>query len=162
MIVELREYRSSDKQHIVEFMEESQDYLVSVDHMKRLRRMPEYGKSYTQRLFEKVDKNDGIAYVAEHEGRLVGFIAGLIHAQSREDLLECVPSKDGVILELFVEAEHRRRGIGVTLMERMEEYFRQKGCSISRIEVFEPNVNAHNLYRKLGYTDRLIHMIRRL
>jgi ribosomal protein S18 acetylase RimI-like enzyme len=47
-------------------------------------------------------------------------------------------------------------------MEKMEEYFRKKGCTASRVEVFEPNMRAHNLYRKLGHLDRVIFMIKTL
>lgn len=160
--VKIRKYKSSDKACFVRFMEESQDYLSSIDSMKRTRRMPEYGESYTQRVLETIRKNNGVIYVAESEGRLIGLIAGIVARQSKEDLLECIPSKDGIILELFVDAQHRRQKVGTILMQRMEDYFRQNGCDASRVEVFEPNARAHNLYRKFGYTDRVIYLIKKL
>lgn len=130
--------------------------------MERTRRMPAYGESYTERLFETIGKNEGTAYVAELDDEIVGFIAGLIRTQSREDLHECIPSKDGRILELLVDAAHRTQGIGTMLMQKIEEYFRQKGCDVAGVEVFEPNVNAHQLYMKLGYRDRTVDMIKQL
>jgi ribosomal protein S18 acetylase RimI-like enzyme len=48
------------------------------------------------------------------------------------------------------------------LMEKVEEYFRQEGCENSRVEVFEPNVGARQLYQKLGYRDRMIELIKKL
>lgn len=45
-------------------------------------------------------------------------------------------------------------------MERAEEYLKQHQCNALRVEVFEPNVNAHNFYRRLGYRDRIIDMIK--
>jgi GNAT superfamily N-acetyltransferase len=44
------------------------------------------------------------------------------------------------------EVEHRRQKVATLLMEKVEEYFRQEGCKNSRVEVFEPNVGAHQLY----------------
>lgn len=146
----IRKYRPSDRPHVIKFMEELQDYLASIDSMKGTRRMPDYGQSYTRRLFGKIMKNNGAAYVAACEGHIIGLIAGLVRTQSRDDLLECVPSKDGIVLELFVDAQFKRRRVGSLLTAKMEEYFRKRGCSLARVEVFEPNVNAHNLYLKLG------------
>jgi ribosomal protein S18 acetylase RimI-like enzyme len=44
----------------------------------------------------------------------------------------------------------------------MERYFRQNGCDVSRVEVFEPNVKAHAFYQKLGYHDRMFDMIKKM
>jgi len=124
--------------------------------------MTEYGADYTRRILETVRKNQGAVYIAERQGEAIGLIAGIIAQQSKEELLECVLSKDGVVLELFVDARHRRQKVGTALMRRMEAYFRKKGCNASRVEVFEPNVKAHKLYGKLGYVDRVIFMTKKL
>jgi ribosomal protein S18 acetylase RimI-like enzyme len=143
-------------------MEESLDYPTAIDQMNRTRRMPDYGERYTRKLSEEIDKNDGIAYVAELDDQIVGFAAGRIHKQSEIEMLECIPSRDGRVIELFADAQYRRRNVGTLLIQKMEEYFREKGCDVSRVEVFEPNVNAHRLYRKLGYSDRIIDMVKKL
>lgn len=113
-------------------------------------------------MLKTIHKNHGVIHVAEIEGKPIGLIAGIIAKQSREDLLECMPSRDGIILELFVDTRYRRQRVGTVLMQRVEAYFRQKGCNASRVEVFEPNATAHNLYKKLGYTDRVIFMTKKL
>lgn len=127
-------------------MEESQDYLTCIDQMKRTRRMPNYGEICTRRLLKEIDTNEGIVYVAEHEDRIIGFVAGVIQRQSKEDLPECVPSTDRRILELFVDTRHSWQNVGTMLMQKMEGYFKQKGRDISRVEVFEPNASAHRMY----------------
>jgi hypothetical protein len=88
MKIRIRQHRSSDGSAFLKLVEQLQDYLVSVDDMKRLRRMPEYGESYTRRTLEKVAKNNGIIYIAKTEGRLVGLVVGIIPEQTREDPLE--------------------------------------------------------------------------
>jgi ribosomal protein S18 acetylase RimI-like enzyme len=162
MEVAIREYFGSDRASFVRLMEELQDYLVSIDDLKRMRRMPEYGESYTERTLQNVAKNNGIIYVAETKGRIVGLVVGTIPEQTKEELLELIPYKRGVVLELIVENGYRKKGIGTLLMEKMEGYFKQNGCSASGVDVFPPNKNAYHLYRKLGYLERNIWMTKKL
>lgn len=161
MKVEIREYKSSDRLHIVRCMEELQDYLVNVDEMKFTRRMPEYGEHFTKKLLQEVRDKNGRIYIAENEGEIVGFIAGIVYEWSSEVLLECIPLKSGRVLELFVDSKHRRQGIGKMLMRKMEECFRESGCDVLRVEVFEPNTEAYQFYQGLGYQDRIIDMIKK-
>jgi ribosomal protein S18 acetylase RimI-like enzyme len=152
---------ASDRPRIVKCMEELQDYLVKVDEMKFTRRMPEYGEHFTEKLLQEVRDKNGRIYVSLDEGRIVGFIAGIVYEWSTEVLLECIPLKSGRILELFVDSEHRRQGIGKMLMRKIEEYFRISGCDVYRVEVFEPNTEAYQFYRGLGYQDRIVDMMKK-
>jgi hypothetical protein len=56
MEISIRKYQPSDITCIVKFMEGSQDYLASIDNMKRIRRMPDYGESHTRLLLENGKK----------------------------------------------------------------------------------------------------------
>jgi ribosomal protein S18 acetylase RimI-like enzyme len=162
MEVAIRKYRGSDRTAFVGLMEELQDYLVSIDELKRIRRMPEYGESYTQRTLQNVAKNNGVIYVAETKGQIVGLVVGIIHEQTKEELLEHVPFKRGVVLELVVKDAYRKSGVGTLLMREMEAYFKHKGCSVAGVDVFSCNKNAYRLYWKLGYRDRDIWMTKKL
>ena len=138
------------------------DYIVSIDNLKRTRRMPEFGESYTRRTLQKVAENNGIIYVAELGGEPVGLVVGTMPEQTKEDQLEHVPSRFGEVLELVVKAEYRDRGVGTMLMKKLEEYFRKNNCNIAGVGVLVPNKNAHRLYRKLGYENRSIYMTKNL
>ena len=162
MEVAIRAYRDADRTEFVRLIEELQDYLVSIDDLKRERRMPEYGESYTERTLQNVAKNNGIIYVAETEGRVVGLVVGIMPEQTREELLERVPFKRGIVLELVVEGEYRKKGVGTMLMKKMEDFFKQNGCNVSGVDVFSPNKIAYRLYCKLGYRERDIWMTKKL
>lgn len=158
MKVRIRSYQGSDRSAFVKLMDQLMDYIVSIDDLKRTRRMPEFGESYTQRTLQKVAENDGIIYVAEVNGQLVGAVVGTIPEQTKEDQLEHVPSKCGEVLELVVESGFRGKGVGTMLMNMLEEYFKENNCNMSGVLVFAPNRKAHRLYSKLGYEDRSIYM----
>jgi len=162
MKVDIREYCGSDRASLVRLLEELQDYLVSIDDLKRMRRLPEYGESYTDRTLQNVARNNGKILMAEADGEVVGAVVGIISEQTKEDLLELIPYKRGLVLELVVKHGYRRRGIGTLLMEEMEAYFRQKGCRVSNLEVFSPNKNAYRLYSKIGYGERSTWMTKSL
>jgi GNAT superfamily N-acetyltransferase len=162
MKIAIREYRGSDRTVLVRLMEELQDYLVSIDDLKRERRVPEYGESYTERTLQNVAKNNGIIYVAENRGRIVGLVVGIMPEQTKEELLEHVPFKRGVVLELIVDEGYREKGVGTMLMKKIEEYFKKNGCSVSGVDVFFPNKDAYRLYSKLGYRERDIWMTKNL
>ena len=58
MKVKIREYQGSDRGAFVKLMEEFMDYIASIDDLKRIRRMPEFGESFTQRTLQKVAENN--------------------------------------------------------------------------------------------------------
>lgn len=156
----IRQYNEGDFLIIQKLMEDLQDYLVNIDPRKRTIRKEGYGESYTRRFFQRVKENEGVIYLLEEDHKIIGLIGGLIAKQTPEDLLECVPTKNGRVIELIVEKKYRGQNYGILLMNKMEEYFIEKNCTAFQVEVFEPNKNAHNFYKKCGYVDRMIDMIK--
>ena len=60
MKAKIREYRESDRTGFVNLMEQLMDYIASIDDLNRIRRMLEFGESFTQRMLKKVAENNGI------------------------------------------------------------------------------------------------------
>lgn len=153
---------TGDKTILIKLMEELQDYLVQIDPLKLRIRLPQFGKIYTENLFGKINKHNGIIYVAKHENILVGMVAGIIEEFTKYDEIESVHSKLARVEELIVNEKYRGKKIGSLLMGKIEEYFQNQGCDYILVKVFEPNKKAHNLYRKLGYQDRMVDMIKKI
>jgi GNAT superfamily N-acetyltransferase len=163
MTITFKEYDETDRADLVRCMEELQDFVAATDPHKRLRRLKEYGERYTDRLLKHIEEHNGLILFACDRGRIVGCIAGIIEKQSEDSLLEVVPTKSGGwMVELFVEESHRSSGLGRKLMQAMEDYFRQKGCSIVQVEAFAPNKLAHEFYVGLDYQDRSMFMLKLL
>ena len=68
----------------------------------------------------------------------------------------------GEVLELFVEEKYRGQGIGTKMLAMMEDYFKEKNCDSMWISVFAPNNTAHELYKKFGFTNRDIGMLKNI
>ncbi len=158
----IRQYKKTDKEALIGCLEGLCDYLVDLDPLKKIRRLPAFGRTYAQSLLKKIARNNGALYVADDNGKVVGIIVGIVQNVSKLDQLSFASVKYGRILELFVHSEYRGKNIGKLLIEKMEDHFKQLHCDHIRIEVFEPNKNAHNFYRALGYTNRVIDLMKEL
>lgn len=57
----------------------------------------------------------------------------------------------GWIYSVAVRKEHRGKGIGRALIERLEETLMQRGCLKVNLQVRASNVGVTKFYEKLGY-----------
>ncbi|MBI4164060.1 MAG: GNAT family N-acetyltransferase [Candidatus Aenigmarchaeota archaeon] len=160
MNIIIKKYKESDFGDLVELMEELQDFIVNIDPMKRLRRLPLYGKIYTDDLLKKIKQNQGIIFLAEHQNKVIGCVAGIIEKQTKYDLVRCKPTKPGKILELIVTKDYRSQKVGNLLMDKIEKHFKKAKCTVVYTDIFEPNKGAYKFYQKLNYKSRLIYMIK--
>ena len=102
MKIQIRRYRNPDFEELVRCVEELQDFIVNIDPLKRCLRLPAYGKKYANLLIKKVHRSSGIILLAEYKQEVIGCVVGIIEKQTKDNLLECVPTKAGRILELFI------------------------------------------------------------
>jgi GNAT superfamily N-acetyltransferase len=63
---------------------------------------------------------------------------------------------------LVVEAAHRGSGIGQQLMAWIEDYARDRGCSLVTLDAYQSNKPAHAFYERLGYEARGVHFVREM
>ena len=87
---------------------------------------------------------------------------GVIVQFSEYDYLDYKCPKEGRITELIVTSKVRSTGIGGALMDKMEEYFKSKGCEYSLVDVFAYNKNGIYFYSKKGYHPRMHTDIKKL
>jgi len=96
-----------------------------------------------QQIAQLLQNSNSISLVAKENGNIIGFIIG---ALSMED-----GNIVGHVLTIDVSPSHRRKGVGLKLLQEMEKIFRDRGAKVCHLEVREDNVAAISLYRKLGY-----------
>jgi len=86
-----------------------------------------------------------IRLAAWENNEIVGFIIGLIQNFNE--------TRIGRIYTLDVAVKHRRKGIGLKLLNELEQGFIKKGVKNCYLEARTDNVAARKLYRKNGYTE---------
>ena len=84
--------------------------------------------------------SSGTAWVAEHEGIVIGFLIGRAAADEFE------------ILNVAIARSHRRRGIATQLVEAALEWSRKAGTQRVYLEVRASNEAAIALYKRHGFS----------
>jgi RimJ/RimL family protein N-acetyltransferase len=105
----------------------------------------EWRSSSDERRYLKAIRRhqDAAVFVAEENGGVVGRLSVARDAH---------PASEHVAdLGLMVARGHRRRGIGLALMEAAEDWARTVGVRKLELHVFPHNTPAIALYEKLGY-----------
>jgi ribosomal protein S18 acetylase RimI-like enzyme len=103
---------------------------------------------------EDVAANAPGIFVAEAEGRLVGYITTRIDREAGK----------GRIPNLAVAADFRGQGLGRKLIEHALEYFRAEGMAFAVIETMAQNEIGQHLYPACGFLEiaRQAHFARKL
>ena len=157
----IREYDEKDRAELVRCLEEFQEYLVKVDTWKLTKKDIGFGEVYADWLLGYLPEIEGVLYLAEGDGKIVGLVAGGVRGlEAQERAGETV--KSGRVHELYVDCDYRGQGIGKALMNKMEDYLRSKKCEVLYVEVFAPNKNAHEFYHACGYADHDINLMKKL
>ncbi len=98
---------------------------------------------------EDVEANPAGVFVAEEEGRVIGYISTRIDPEASK----------GRIPNLAVDKAAQGRGIGRKLIEHALDYFRREGMAYATIETMVNNPVGQHLYPSCGFveTGRQIH-----
>ncbi|MES2294704.1 MAG: GNAT family N-acetyltransferase [Pseudomonadota bacterium] len=99
---------------------------------------------------------DPSVFVAEADGAIAGFV----HVCSLEDYYR--RRKHGHVADLVVSAAHEGQGVATALLAKAEAWTRAQGYDWMTLGVFEQNLRAERLYRKLGYRRDVIRLLKPL
>lgn len=91
-------------------------------------------------FFEKdLESSNTVAFVAVENEKIIGYSIGA-----------CI-DVEFHITNIAVGLGHQRRGIGLVLLQKMEDVAIDRGCVFAYLEVRTNNLPAINMYKKYGY-----------
>ncbi len=160
MNVLIRKYKKSDTLFVIKLFDQFQDYLISVDTLDVVKKPSKYAENYLNFIQKDISKNNGNIYLAIAKNEIVGLVVAIVAPPSKDPGVSSVPR--GFISDLYIKETHRGKGIGIKLMEHAERYLKSKKCNRIFLTVFAPNENAHAFYKKIGYKDCDMDMIKKL
>ena len=155
----IREFQDSDESDLIQLFFEFGEYLKRCDEkaMNLLTVPDDYGQKFYMKMITDAQNKNGKVYVLVDDQKIVGFVGGIIIEVGIDpDDFDCKSHRMGRITDLFLSEKYRGFGYGAKLMNTLENYFKEKGCYKINIEVFGPNVDSYNFYKKHGYSDRNI------
>ena len=153
-MVNIINYDKKYDEQIKDLLVELQNYLIDIDNWHTQILVPNYREDMFKLDFEKVKNQNGKIFLAILDEEIVGLVIGIIEQIDEIDKLtnDCI--KTGTVLELIVKQNIRGHGIGKSLLNQIEQYFKNIGCKRINIEVFGPNEKGLNFYKKNNYIIR--------
>ena len=113
-----------------------------------------------QELQEEHNQNTGRMFVAEIEEEVVGFINIRFEHESQTYLSSLVDY--AYISDLVVLPAYRGRGIGTMLLQQAEDFARQQGATVLKIQVLAKNQLAADVYQRVGFRPYEITLLKHL
>ena len=101
---------------------------------------------------------DTIFFVAEVEGRVVGFLLGAI----QEEYAMYRTGRYGMLHDLWVEPEHRRCGLARGMVTAALDRFRDEGLHQARLDSAFKNKTAQALFAACGFRPSVVEMLAEL
>ena len=132
------EYNETYIEELKDLLEELQEYIVSIDpyHFNILK--DDYKEKIYLKDMEEVKNNEGKIYLAIYEDKIIGLIIGVIRKAENSFDYERLHNM-GEVIELIVTKNSRKKRVGYELLNKMEEYFKEKNCYTINIDVFGYN-----------------------
>ncbi|MCA0985071.1 GNAT family N-acetyltransferase [Halobacillus yeomjeoni] len=90
------------------------------------------------------DSPDQKVFVVEVEGKVVGYIMGIIEADENE-------GRTGTLQELFVDEFYRREGLGTELCKHMFEWFWSHNISTIQLSLEAGHPKVHAFMESVGF-----------
>jgi ribosomal protein S18 acetylase RimI-like enzyme len=107
---------------------------------------------------EWLEQPDSFAFVAEADGRTVGYIIGFV--QEPSEIWDTGPI--GHIDSFLVSPEARGQGVGRLLLEKAYDELISKGVRTVGLDVVSTNDGARRFYEREGFVPTVLHMYRAL
>jgi len=99
-----------------------------------------------QFLLERITNRESVIFIAIDAGQTAGF------TQLYPSFSSVSMRKIWILNDLFVSAEHRRKGIAQALINEVAGYCKKTGRKRVVLSTAYDNFNAQKLYEKLGFS----------
>ena len=109
-----------------------------------------------KKIKKRIKSRKEIFLVAEIDNRVVGLIDGYI--------IESIYYKEKIsyLNHLCVDEKDRNNEVGSKLIEEFSKISNNKGAKYIKLNVFEKNIPAFNLYKKLGFESYSIFYMKKI
>jgi ribosomal protein S18 acetylase RimI-like enzyme len=128
------------------------------DSRRFLAPRPRTPTDYASFLGTQLERPDVAVLVADHEGTVIGYAYTAVEGYDYMSLR----GPAGLLHDVIVDAQHRRRGVGRLLLDATLAYLRSKGAPRVVLSTAVQNEAAQRLFASLGFRRTMIEMTREL
>lgn len=102
-----------------------------------------------EEITQLLEDSETEIFVAENDGELVGFV----EASLRKYADGCESSPVGYLEGWYVRPEYRKHGVGRKLVEAVEDWAREMGCTEMASDTELHNLLSQQAHAKLGFEE---------
>lgn len=128
------------------------------DRLRFMAPRPDSEEGYAWFLGSQLENDQAVVYVAEREGRVVGYVYAGIEPMSWKELRD----RAGFIHDVAVDEAARGAGIATALVEAALRWLASRGVPRVLLWTAAPNTAAQGLFERLGFRRTMIEMTREL
>lgn len=128
------------KKENIEYSQLTENSLKNIDEINKL--FPHWNRQSVLKKIQKTIKGDDLRFIAKVDGTIIAHVKILPKKSIHEHIAE--------ITSLIVDKEHRRKSIGIKLMQFTLSKLPKK-IKIVTLAVDSKNKKAINLYKKMGF-----------
>lgn len=110
---------------------------------------------YARRILDHLDSESACVLVAVKERQVVGYVLGVV-VDLAPEMFAQEPS--GFLADIYVDADHRRVGIGQALVEALQAWFGERGIRYFEWHAAARNPEAIAFWRALGGREVMLRM----
>ena len=107
------------------------------------------------RLRQQMNSKNFKFFVAE-QNNIIGFLS----LQIKKNPALVKEKKQGYIYNLYVKPKFRNKSIGKKLIKQSMDWMKSQGIREIFLSVYDHNPRAKKLYRKLGFKDYMMEMLK--
>jgi len=104
-------------------------------------------KEKMQRCLQEIGNNiDHVIYVLQEEGYIIGWVHGIYSLRIESDPFVEIGG-------LVIDKEHRKLGLGKSLVDKIVEWSLSKNCGQIRVRCNVIREEANIFYKKIGFSE---------
>ena len=150
----IRLAEAKDAERIGELWAEMVRYHAAIDPLT-FRPAAKGAELYARSILDRLSDDDARVLVAEIDGAVVGYVNGII-ADITTEMFQ--PLRCGLLADIYLEADFRRRGLGLQLVERLTLWFRSRGALHFEWHVSAGNREALAFWKAIGGETTVLRM----
>lgn len=139
-MIRLRPPEPKDSLALMDFFNELIEEDVQINYDRKVGYEEEV--EWLRKKLDEVARGEGVMFVAEHDGKLVGAVD-----VRRGKFREAHTGELGII----VGRNYRKMGLGTRMMKLALAEAKKTGIKLAWLQVFSTNKDAIELYKKLGF-----------
>ncbi len=154
----IRKAKKSDIDDIIRLADQLRKTEAPLDKTKNIKEDSYLSDIYREKELKYISSRKKIFLVAEIDKKIIGYVNGYIVENPDIYYREPVAYLDC----LCVDKVSRKQGIGKKLIDEFSSIVKKKGAKYVKLNAFENNTPAVNLYKKEGFEEYSIYYMKKI